>query len=139
MGLFNKEHSVGKTIATLRKEKGWTQVELAEKLQVSDKAVSKWEKDQTSPDTLNLIRLAEVLNTDMEYLATGQKKEDSAEAEPVIQTVVKEVERIVTVETVVDRPIIRRRVRVKYRNHPGQMLLLGTACFLVGLILGLVI
>ena len=29
-------HSIGKTIATLRKEKGWTQVELAEKLQVSD-------------------------------------------------------------------------------------------------------
>ena len=33
MGLFDKKHSVGKTIATLRKEKGWTQVELAEKLQ----------------------------------------------------------------------------------------------------------
>ena len=40
MGLFDKKHSVGKTIATLRKEKGWTQVELAKKLKVSDKAVS---------------------------------------------------------------------------------------------------
>ena len=30
-------HSIGKTIAKLRKEKGWTQAELAEKLQVSDK------------------------------------------------------------------------------------------------------
>ena len=28
MGLFDKKHSVGKTIATLRKEKGWTQVEI---------------------------------------------------------------------------------------------------------------
>jgi len=36
-------------IFKLRKEKGWTQVELAEKLQVSDKAVSKWEKDDAFP------------------------------------------------------------------------------------------
>lgn len=34
-----EKHSVGQTIAALRKKKGWTQVELAEKLQVSDKAV----------------------------------------------------------------------------------------------------
>ena len=33
------EHSIGKTIATLRKSKGWTQVELAEKLNVSDKTI----------------------------------------------------------------------------------------------------
>ena len=37
-------HSIGKTIAELRKAKGWTQIELAEKLQVSDKTISKWEK-----------------------------------------------------------------------------------------------
>ena len=46
------KHSIGKTIATLRKAKGWTQVELAEKLNVSDKAVSKWESEAggfTSP------------------------------------------------------------------------------------------
>ena len=36
-------HSIGKVIAALRKTKGWTQVELAEKFQVSDKAISKWE------------------------------------------------------------------------------------------------
>ena len=39
MGLFTKKHSIGKTIAELRKEKGWTQIELAEKLQVSDKGL----------------------------------------------------------------------------------------------------
>ena len=39
MGLFNKKHSVGKSIATLRKEKGWTQVELAEKLQVKGNSI----------------------------------------------------------------------------------------------------
>lgn len=47
--MLDKKHSVGKTIASLRKAKGLTQVELAEKLQVSDKAVSKWEKDDSFP------------------------------------------------------------------------------------------
>ena len=42
-------HSIGKTIAELRKAKGWTQIELAEKLQVSDKTISKWEKDGGAP------------------------------------------------------------------------------------------
>lgn len=41
--LFQKKHKIGDTIAKLRKEKGWTQNELADKLQVSDKAISKWE------------------------------------------------------------------------------------------------
>lgn len=37
------EHNLGKNIAELRKSKGWTQATLAEKLNISDKAVSKWE------------------------------------------------------------------------------------------------
>jgi transcriptional regulator with XRE-family HTH domain len=49
-----EKHSVGQTIATLRKKKGWTQVELAEKLQVSDKAVSKWEVGETLPEVTML-------------------------------------------------------------------------------------
>ncbi len=44
-----ENQSIGKKIAELRKTKGWTQLELAEKLNVSDKAVSKWEKDREFP------------------------------------------------------------------------------------------
>ena len=44
------EHSIGKTIAGLRKEKGWTQIEFAQKLCVTDKAVSKWENETSFPD-----------------------------------------------------------------------------------------
>ena len=75
MGLFNKKHSVGKTIATLRKEKGWTQVELAEKLQVSDKAVSKWEKDDAFPSVEFFPALAELFGVSIDYLMTGKKAE----------------------------------------------------------------
>ena len=131
--------TIGERITTLRKEQNMSQARLADLMAVSRQAVSKWEKDQTSPDTLNLIRLAEVLNTEMEYLATGQKKEDSAEAEPVIQTVVKEVERIVTVETVVERPIIRKRVKVQYKDHPMHLLLAVLGGFMAGLLFACII
>ena len=77
MGLFTKKHSIGKTIAALRKEKGWTQVELAEKLQVSDKAVSKWEKEDAFPSVEFFPALAELFDVSIDYLMTGKnpKKE----------------------------------------------------------------
>lgn len=73
MGLFSKKHSIGKTIAELRKEKGWTQIELAEKLQVSDKAISKWEKDSGAPSVEFFPVLAEVFGVSIDYLMTGKK------------------------------------------------------------------
>ena len=75
MGLMNKKHSIGKTIATLRKEKGWTQAELAEKLQISDKAVSKWEKDDSSPSVEFFPALAELFGVSIDYLMTGKATE----------------------------------------------------------------
>ncbi len=75
MGLFNKKHSIGQTIAELRKEKGWTQIELAEKLQVSDKAVSKWEKDTGAPSVEFFPMLAELFGVSIDYIMTGRKPE----------------------------------------------------------------
>ena len=128
--------SVGERITTLRKSRDMSQGQLATLIGVSRQAISKWENDQTTPDTLNLIRLAEVFDSDIEYIATGVERVDMSEVEPMIHTVVREVERIVPVERVVVKPIVRRKVRSQYRNHPGHMLLLGVICFLVGLILG---
>ena len=128
--------SVGERINALRKACGMSQGQLASLMGVTRQAISKWENDQTTPDTLNLIRLAEVFERDIEYLATGQEKVDMSTLEPIVHTVVREVERIIPVERVVVKPIIRRRVRVKYRNHPGHMAILGAACFLAGLVLG---
>lgn len=75
MGLFTKKHSIGKTIAELRKEKGWTQIELAEKLQVSDKAISKWEKDSGAPSVEFFPALAELFGVSIDYIMTGKKVE----------------------------------------------------------------
>ena len=65
-------HNVGKTIATLRKEKGWTQVDLAEKLHVSDKAVSKWENGESSPSVEFFPSLAELFGVSIDYLMVGK-------------------------------------------------------------------
>ena len=75
MGLFSKKHSIGKTIAELRKEKGWTQIELAEKLQVSDKAISKWEKDNGAPSVEFFPLLADLFGVSIDYIMTGKEPE----------------------------------------------------------------
>ena len=59
---------VGANIARLRRERGLTQAELAERINYSDKAVSKWERAESLPDVLTLISLAEQLGTDLNTL-----------------------------------------------------------------------
>ena len=71
----NQRHSVGKTIKALRENKGLTQAQLAEKINVSDKAVSKWEKDGCNPDFDCLCKLAEFFNVTLDYLMIGKKLE----------------------------------------------------------------
>ena len=68
-------HSIGKTIAELRKAKGWTQIELAEKLNVSNKAVSKWESEGCFPEITQLPVLAKIFDVSIDYLMTGKETE----------------------------------------------------------------
>ena len=51
----------GKRIQELRKGKGWTQKDLAERLSVTDKSVSKWERGQSLPDITLINPLADIL------------------------------------------------------------------------------
>lgn len=67
--------TIGKRISELRKEHGFSQEYVAGQLGVSRQAVSKWEGDQTSPDTNNLIRLAALFGVAVEYLAVGKQPE----------------------------------------------------------------
>lgn len=74
--------TLGNRISRLRKEQKLSQEFIAESLNVSRQAVSKWENDLSSPDTENLIGLARLLEVDVEYLATGQLTEEM-ESEPI--------------------------------------------------------
>lgn len=73
---------VGANIARLRRERGMTQAELAERINYSDKAVSKWERSESLPDVLTLINLAEMLGTDLNTL-TGCAPEAPKAPEPI--------------------------------------------------------
>ena len=64
--------SMGETISTLRREKGMTQKELADMLNITDKAVSKWERDISCPDTQTIPKLAEILGVSVEELMNAK-------------------------------------------------------------------
>ena len=63
----------GQYIARKRKEKNMTQAQLAEKLGVSNKAVSKWESGASDPSTTNLMALAKLFGTTAEELLKETK------------------------------------------------------------------
>ena len=66
--------NIGETIASLRKEKGMTQSELAEKMNVTDKAVSKWERNLSCPDINTISKLANILGVSVEDLLKSKNQ-----------------------------------------------------------------
>lgn len=73
---MNKQ-TFGSMIATLRKKNGMTQLDLAEKMGVTDKAVSKWERDLSFPDVSSIPKLAEIFDVTVDELM--QIKADTKE------------------------------------------------------------
>ena len=71
-------------ISSLRKEKGMTQNDLAEKMNVTDKAVSKWERNLSCPDVNSIPKLAEILGTSVEELLNAQSKQDNSKVDDII-------------------------------------------------------
>lgn len=76
------EMTIGKRIATLRREKNLKQDDLAQMLEVSPQAVSKWENDQTCPDISLLPKLAKILGVSVDELLSGKQ-----ELQPVVTLV----------------------------------------------------
>ena len=66
---------IAKNIAALRTARGMTQIELAEKLNYSDKAVSKWERGESIPDVLVLKQIADMHGVTVDYLLTDVHEE----------------------------------------------------------------
>jgi len=147
--------SIGERITSLRKEQNISQLQLSRLLDVSRQAVSKWENDLTSPDTIRLIQLADVLNTDVEYLATG--KHSTRSSSPQVVTVVRNVDRVVEkvvekpvyiekvvevekpVETILEKTRIKKVIRTRYLRNPLEFLIIGALSFLAGILVGLLL
>lgn len=67
------QSDIGKFIAACRKEKHLTQAQLAEKLNITDRAVSKWETGKSMPDSSIMLELCEILGITVNELLSGEK------------------------------------------------------------------
>ena len=99
---------IGRFIATRRKEIGLTQLELAEKLNISDRAVSKWETGKSLPDASIMIELCEILGIGINELFYGEMinmNENDKKYDEIILAMKKEQEdstkRLLSMEIVI--------------------------------------
>lgn len=81
--------TLGARLQELRKQKGLTQEQLAEKLNITNQSVSKWEKDINAPDITLLVELADLFKTSVDYLlGRGENK-------PMVNTTHKSIDQLV--------------------------------------------
>ena len=121
--------SIGETIANLRKQKGMTQSELAEKMNVTDKAVSKWERDLSCPDINTISKLADVLDVSVEELLKTKKQDYSNnKIKDVINLILKAVAIAMGIGVVVLN--ILEKIETK-----SSIIMLGIGVFCIGLYL----
>ena len=86
---------IGKFIAECRKKENLTQMQLAEKLNITDRAVSKWETGKTMPDSSLMLELCEILHITVNDLLCGEKigmDNNEQKNEQLLLTMAKEVE-----------------------------------------------
>ena len=121
--------SIGETIANLRKQKGMTQSELAEKMNVTDKAVSKWERDLSCPDINTISKLADILDVSVDELLKAKKQDYSNnKIKDLINLILKAVALAMGIGVVVLN--ILEKIEVK-----SSIIMLGIGMFCIGLYL----
>ena len=86
---------IGKFIAECRKQKSLTQMQLSEKLGITDKAISKWERGIAMPDTSIMLELCEILGISVNELLNGEKiimENNDNKKEQLLLDMAKEIE-----------------------------------------------
>ena len=86
---------IGKFIAECRKNVGLTQAQLAEKLGITDKAISKWERGIAMPDTSIMLELCDILSISVNELLSGEKinmENNEKKNEELLLDMAKEIE-----------------------------------------------
>ncbi len=83
------QRKIGALLRDLRKEKGITQEELAEKMMVSNRTVSRWETGSNLPDIEILIELSDYYNVDLREILDGEKKGENNMDKDLKETVIK--------------------------------------------------
>ena len=86
---------IGKFIAERRKQEKLTQAQLAEKLNITDRAISKWENGRAMPDTSIMLELCEILKISVNELLCGEKismENNNQKNEQLLLDITKELE-----------------------------------------------
>ena len=86
-----EKNKIGNYIARKRKEKGLTQLELGNKLSVTDKAISKWERGLGLPDVTILTELAKVLDTSVSNILNGEDNTKDIDIDEKLESIKKEI------------------------------------------------
>ena len=122
-----QKQTLGNMIASLRKERGMTQAELAAIMNITDKAVSKWESDLSCPDITSLPKLAETLQVSVDELMQvrerGGSGADKQSARDIIGLVFKAVTLAMGVAVVV-----LSRMKALDTDAGFTLLGIGVAC-----------
>ena len=75
------KQTIGKFLATLRKAKGLTQEDVADKLNISNKTLSSWETDRTTPDALTLPAIADLYEVTVDEILRGERAKSNEQAQ----------------------------------------------------------
>lgn len=120
--------SMAEVISSRRKELGMTQKELAEKLNITDKAVSKWERGIACPDTASIPKLAQILGISLEELMTANPAEPSGHRGPdyLVDLILKAVPLAMGIAVAVTAVLGELEV-----SHGFSMLGIGLACLAI--------
>lgn len=121
-----EKKTIGKFITALRKANGMTQKDLAEQLNVSDKTVSRWERDEGAPDLSMIPVLAEIFEVSCDELLKGERKRPN---ETEVQVSSKKGEK--------QKQRLLKTSLAKYKNATVISMGIGVAGFLVALIANL--
>lgn len=121
------KQTFGATISSLRKQKGMTQLDLAQQMGVTDKAVSKWERDLSFPDVASLPKLAEVLDVSVDKLLEVKTAAQEQPTRPKVPALVELVLKAVALAMGVGVTALTIMDEVEPRNAFG-LLGIGLAC-----------
>ena len=115
------QENIGKFIAKHRKEKGLTQAQLAERLNITDRAVSKWETGKSMPDSSIMLELCEILGISVNELLSGEEVEMENYGEQAEKNLIE----------------LKRREENNLRKN-GMILIIFSATLLIGMMVCLI-
>ena len=121
------QEKIGKFIASCRKETGMTQAVLAEKLNITDRAVSKWENGKSMPDASLMLELCNLLEINVNELLSGERLDMDNYKEMAEENLLK----LQKAEELSNKKLLSLEVVIGYTSSIAFLMLIFAASFAV--------